>query len=58
MFRLPNFDAMYKDMAETLPNTVHCDKCDRYQTVDPAQCLRRGWPQCCGQTMVLKSKET
>lgn len=55
MFRLPNFDAMYKDMAKAMPNVVRCDKCGKEQSVDPAHCLRHGWPLCCGATMSLKS---
>lgn len=54
MLRLPNFDAMYKDMAETIPGLVRCDECGKEQTVDPAHCLRHGWPKCCGRTMSLK----
>jgi hypothetical protein len=53
---LPNFDAMYKEMAAGLPNSVTCLQCGRQQTVNPEYCLRRGWPKCHGQTMALDSQ--
>lgn len=51
--RLPNLDAMYRDMAASLPDSVRCQECGATQTVDPAHCLRHGWPKCCGATMRL-----
>jgi hypothetical protein len=53
--QLPNFDAMYKDMAKDLAHSVTCGQYGRKQAVDPEQCLRRGWPKCHGQTMSLDS---
>lgn len=53
MFRLPDVNAMYRDMAATLGNQVRCHKCGRTEEVDAASCLRHGWPKCCGQTMTL-----
>lgn len=53
--KLPDFDAMYKDMAATLPNSVRCSQCGRTQIVNPEDCLRRGWPKCHGHTMLLDS---
>jgi hypothetical protein len=50
---LPNFDAMYKDMAAGLPKSVKCSECGRKLDVDPELCLRYGWPKCCGYTMSL-----
>lgn len=32
---------------------VWCKTCGRSQKVDPAQCLRTGWPICHGATMSL-----
>ena len=32
---------------------VECRGCGQRREVDGAECLRRGWPQCCGETMGL-----
>jgi hypothetical protein len=53
MLNLPDTEAMYRDMARELGNQVRCRKCGTTQQVDPAQCLRRGWPKCCGATMTI-----
>lgn len=58
MFKLSDFDAMYRDMASSpqmARGKVWCHKCGREQDVDSADCLRRGWPKCCGATMSLDS---
>lgn len=34
---------------------VWCTRCDRSQEVDSAECLRKGWPRCCGATMSIDS---
>jgi hypothetical protein len=34
-----------------------CVWCGRMQRVDGAQCLRTGWPMCCGQTMTIDSPQ-
>lgn len=44
---------IHEAAAKHLPNTVHCQECGRTQAVDPAECLRTGWPTCCTQTMNL-----
>lgn len=36
---------------------VWCHKCGREQKVNSAECFRRGWPLCCGQTMSIDSPE-
>lgn len=36
---------------------VWCHTCGHTEAVDPAQCLRSGWPTHCGQTMSLDSPE-
>jgi len=36
---------------------VYCQKCGRVIQVDSAECLRKGWPKCCGETMSLKMSE-
>lgn len=45
--------AMYADAASGLPDEVHCRTCGSVQRVDPEDCLRHGWPVCCGATMTL-----
>lgn len=51
--KIPDARAMYRDMAARLEKFCTCRKCGRVQPVDPAECLRRGWPKCCGETMYL-----
>ena len=50
---------MYTQMANPHPKLsrgrVWCKKCGRTQKVDSATCLRRGWPECCGETMTIDS---
>jgi len=36
---------------------VWCLKCGNEQDVNAAQCLRSGWPKCCGETMTIDSPE-
>lgn len=56
--KLPDFDAMYKDMAKGMGNRVRCNSCFKEQIVNPEHCLRHGWPKCCGYTMSLLSAPT
>jgi hypothetical protein len=56
MLNLPDFDAMYCDMAKSAKIDrchVLCRKCGATQFVDGARALREGWPKCCGETMML-----
>lgn len=34
---------------------VWCHRCGHTQQVDSADCLRRGWPKHCGETMSVDS---
>jgi len=34
---------------------VWCTVCGRAQLVDSENCLRNGWPKCCGYTMTIDS---
>jgi hypothetical protein len=49
--------SLYKDLANSHPKLqqgfVHCKSCGRVEKVDSAECLRSGWPECCGYTMTL-----
>ena len=47
------FQAMYSDMAKGMPRFCICRSCGSRVEVDPSECLRHGWPLCCGKTMYL-----
>ena len=32
---------------------VKCSQCNSEHDVDGGECLRTGWPECCGKTMTL-----
>lgn len=36
---------------------VWCKTCGREQKVNGADCLRDGWPKCCGHTMTIDSPQ-
>lgn len=36
---------------------VWCHECGKTQAVNSGECLRTGWPECCGQTMSIDSPE-
>lgn len=36
---------------------VWCLHCGATQRVKSADCLSRGWPECCGETMTIDSPE-
>jgi hypothetical protein len=36
---------------------VWCHECGRTQAVDGRECLRSGWPRCCGYTMSIDSPQ-
>lgn len=40
------------------PNQVWCKTCGGEADVDAADCLRHGWPECCGHTMTLAHPST
>jgi len=37
---------------------VWCKTCKRSEKVDSAECLRSGWPECCGHTMTIDHPDT
>lgn len=47
--------ALYETIAASHPSllrgVVWCGRCMRSRTVDPAKCLRDGWPKCCSGMM-------
>lgn len=50
-----------KDVPQISRGQVWCRECGFTQKVNGAECLRSGWPKCCGYTMTIdaptKSKE-
>lgn len=56
-----NADALRKKMADSHPSLtrgrVWCHVCGVTQKVNSADCLRSGWPKCCGSTMSIDSPE-
>lgn len=36
---------------------VWCRTCGRSEAVDSAECLRSGWPKCCGYTMTIDAPD-
>lgn len=51
------YDAMAKSHPKLARGQVWCRSCGRSALVAAADCLRRGWPECCGETMSLDSPE-
>jgi len=53
---------MYEQMAKSHPSLewgkVWCKKCGYEARVNSAECLRRGWPKCCGETMTIDHPST
>ncbi len=41
------------DVPELKAGRVYCRVCKHKEQVNSAECLRLGWPKCCGQTMML-----
>lgn len=50
--------ALYETIAASHPSLIRglvwCGRCGRSRTVDPAACLRDGWPKCCSGTMAIE----
>jgi hypothetical protein len=52
--RLPDFKAMYADIAKGLGGRIACSECGHEREIteqEAAGFLARGWPKCCGYTM-------
>ena len=53
---------LHEKIADEVPQLrrglVWCRTCRREQKVDAADCLRRGWPKCCGYTMTIDHPDT
>ena len=52
----------YEKIAQSHPSLargkVWCRTCRREESVDAADCLRTGWPKCCGFTMTIDHPDT
>ena len=46
------------DVPELQRGLVWCRACRRERKVDSADCLRNGWPKCCGGTMTINHPNT
>jgi len=53
--------SLYKTLANCHPSIsrgkIWCKQCGAGVSVNSAECLRGGWPLCCGQTMTIDSPE-
>lgn len=45
------------DVPQLTRGQVWCRHCGSTRKVNSADCLRHGWPKCCGYTMTLDSPE-
>jgi len=54
--------SLYNKITNNVPELqrgkVWCRTCGREQDVNPADCLRNGWPKCCGYTMTIDHPDT
>lgn len=56
--RLTNLhENIVNDVPQLKRGQVWCHTCGSTLKVDSAQCLRSGWPLCCGYTMSIDSPE-
>jgi L-rhamnose isomerase len=51
--------ALHDEIAKSHPSLIRgmvwCRHCNKSRRVDPAECLRSGWPKCCkGTTMSIE----
>ncbi len=55
--RLAALSGIHERLANAHPSLVRglvwCHTCGRCESVNSAECLRSGWPKCCGCTMSL-----
>lgn len=48
-------DKIAREIPQISRGMVWCTDCGRSQRVDGGECLRNGWPKCCGYTMTIDS---
>lgn len=51
------YDRVTSDVPQLGRGQVWCYVCGFTQRVQSSECLRHGWPKCCGQTMGIDSPE-
>ena len=49
----PFYNAMAACHPKLLRGQVWCRTCGATLKVNPADCLKNGWPKCCGATMTI-----
>lgn len=59
--KLANLATVHDKIAKSHPTLrrgqVWCRSCGSTQHVNSAECLRSGWPKCCGYTMTIDAPE-
>ena len=50
-------DAIVASDPKIARGQVWCRRCGNTFQVDPAECLKSGWPRCCGATMTIDSPQ-
>jgi len=53
-----NFDPIVKSTPQLARGKVWCRTCRRELSVDSGDCMRNGWPKCCGYTMTIDHPDT
>lgn len=51
------FNKTTNDVPQLKRGKVWCTVCGKVEKVNSSECLREGWPKCCGYTMTLDSPE-
>lgn len=51
------YDKIANSHSSLARGRVWCKTCGRSEKTDSADCLRNGWPECCGYTMTIDSPE-
>lgn len=55
--RIESFEVDVAEIPQIKRNKVWCTVCGREQSTEGMNCLRNGWPECCGYTMTIDSPE-
>lgn len=58
-FTFAKHQALHDEIVNSHPSLIRglvwCRHCGKNRRVDPAECLRSGWPKCCSSTMTIDS---
>lgn len=46
-------ETLARDVPQLARGKVWCRSCGAERDVDSAECIRTGWPRCCGATMTI-----